>query len=561
MNNLNFQQQISREKLDRLKKKLKISDVLCQLLINRGIETYSQAKEFFRPQLSMLHDPFLIKDMEKAINKINNIIKENKKIRIYGDYDVDGTTSVSMLYDFFLNQKVNCDYYVNDREKEGYGMSFLGIDDAIKKNVNLIITIDCGTSSHKVIEYAYKRNIEVIICDHHEPSHILPKAFALLNNKLSTSNYPFSELCACAVGFKLIHGFVLKNNLDEKIAASYLDYVSIATISDIVPIEKENRVLAKLGLDIINNGKSVFSYFMGKNHSKKITSSDILFQIAPKINSAGRMAHAKIAIDLILTRNSNDFKKKLEFLESLNNKRKIEQDKTLREARTLIDHNKKSIIIFRESWNKGLIGIIASRLLEEFSKPTIVFTKYNNKYFGSARSMKGVNIYNELKKCKELIFQFGGHEFAAGLVIEENKFLNFVKLFESQLYINSDSLYSNLFLFESEIDFGQITPSFMKILFQFEPYGPHNPEPVFKSNNVFVQDLKYIGLNKEHVSLTLFQQNDPTLFFKGIIFKKAKLLKSINPLKSIDICYKIKENFWRDVKSIKLEIVDLNQNN
>ena len=543
-------------KTNKLQKELKIHPVLCQLLVQRGFDTYEKAKNFFRLSLNQLHNPFLMHGMDKAVERIEKAIQENQKILIYGDYDVDGTTSVSLVYSYFSNFYNNIDYYVPDRHSEGYGISFKGIDYAEDNNIPLIIALDCGTKAIDKVAYANKKNIDFIICDHHTPGAKLPECVALLNPKQKDCIYPFDELSGCGIGFKLCQAYGEKYNINKQILYNQLDFVCISIACDIVPINGENRILAKFGLDKLNNNpnKGVKQIVDILNYDKKLSISDVVFKIGPRINAAGRVSHAKEAVAVLLGKDAS------KILQVKNTERQELDKNTTLEALLMLEKpeykNRVSTVVYNRHWHKGVIGIVASRLIETYYKPTIVFTKSNNMLTASARSVKDFNIYDAINECKEYLVNFGGHFYAAGLTIKEEDYEAFSLKFEDVVKKNiTEEQKIPLIEIDAELRFAHITNSFMNILKQFSPFGPKNMKPVFITKNVVNSGWsKNVGKEDAHIKIHLkdelgFQAN-------GIAFNMGEKMQIIKD-GPIDICYTIEENEWNGRVNLQMMVKDI----
>ena len=548
-----------------LSKELNISKAICALLVSREIDTFEKAKTFFRPQLSMLHDPFLMKDMDKAVQRISTAISGNESIRVYGDYDVDGTTSVSLMYSFLKSQKAKCDYYIPDRYNEGYGISYLGIDDAIEKGFSLMITLDCGVKAIEKIAYAQSKGLDIIVCDHHRPGEVLPNAFAVLDPKRSDCDYPFKELCGCGVGFKLMQAYLKHHKLNEEIALEYLDYVAVAIGADIVPIVGENRVLAFYGLKLLNAKPRMGMLALMKEHKRigEMTITDVVFTIAPRINAAGRMKHAHNAVRLLIEENEAEAIKSANEIEEFNTDRRTQDQRIAKEALAQIIVNKEedraSTVVYQADWHKGVIGIVASRLIETFYRPTVIFTKSGDKLAASVRSVKGFDVYEALESCKEHIEQFGGHMYAAGLTLKEENYEAFKMAFEK---VVSETLQEDhkteVLEIDSELDFADITSGFNNILKQFEPFGPENMAPLFSTKNVLDKGYsRAVGGENEHLKLHMCTEKERLSEVNGIAFKLGKHASYVSKGLAFDICYAIQENVWNGKTSLQLGVKDL----
>lgn len=549
-------------KVKRLAEVLSIDAVTAGLLVQRGIETYEEAKTFFRPMLSDLHDPFLMKDMDKAVARIEQAIEAGENILVFGDYDVDGTTAVSLMSSYLRSYYPNVATYIPDRYNEGYGVSFAGIDFADDNGFTLIIALDCGIKSIDKVEYAKEKGIDFIICDHHRPGDELPDAVAVLDPKREDCEYPYDELCGCGVGFKLIQALSGRRGLTIQNLVPYLDLVATAIAADIVPITGENRVLAKFGLDVINTFPRPGIKALIQNVKKKtLTISDVVFVIAPRINAAGRIKHGNHAVELLTEFSLEQAEEFASQIEGLNADRK-DLDKqitaeALRQIDTNNDHDKFTTVVYQENWHKGVIGIVASRLIETYYRPTLVFTKSGDKLAASARSVKDFDVYNALEACAEHIEQFGGHMYAAGLTLKEEQYPLFRQKFEEvvQQTIHSDLLIPEVTI-DAEIDFIDITPKFNRLLKQFEPFGPGNMSPVFMTRNI--KDTGYgkaIGSDETHLRLFLRQGEEGG--YAAIGFGLAKKMDVACKGQPFDAAYSIDENEWNGEVSIQLILRDI----
>lgn len=546
-----------------LQSTLGIHPVLCKLLVQRGVKTFDEARTFFRPSLEQLHDPFLMKNMDKAISRIEKAFGNGEKILIYGDYDVDGTTSVALVYSFFRTiYPTNIDYYIPNRYTEGYGISTAGIDYAKEKNITLIIALDCGIKSIDKIDYANSLNIDFIICDHHLPGDEVPKAHAVLDPKQIDCNYPFKELSGCGIGFKLIQAYSQKNNLPLAELENYLDLVTVSIASDIVPITGENRVLAHFGLKKINTNPSKGLKALKEICAvkKDMSISDIVFVLGPRINAAGRMDDAKHAVRLLLAETSENANSGADILNKKNVERREHDLTTTEEALAMLDdveeqQNKKSTVLYQPHWHKGVIGIVASRLMDSFYRPTIILTKSNGHVAGSARSVHGFNIYEAIKECSDLLDQYGGHFFAAGLTMQEENVEAFTKKFEEVVSrtITEDSLTPEI-LIDAEIELEDLTQKFYNIAAQFSPFGPDNMKPVFVTRHVTDSGFSRI-VGQHHIKMAIKKKN--SVIINGIAFGMHEKIKLMSEKKEFDICYTIEENEWNGQKKLEINVRDL----
>lgn len=540
---------------------LSVSDGIASLLIQRGIRNFEQSKTFFRPSLDDLHDPFLMKDMQKAVNRIQAAIQNNERILVYGDYDVDGTTSVALLFSFLTEIYPYVATYIPDRYKEGYGVSFAGIDYAHQHNYSLIIALDCGIKAIDKVAYAKEKGIDFVICDHHRPGTEVPNAVAVLDPKQEDCLYPYKELCGCGVGFKLIQALAGTNGKTIEDLLPYLDFVATAIGADIVPITGENRVLAYHGLIQINdNPRPGFKALMS-NLDQKLSMTDVIFKIAPRINAAGRMEHGSYAVELLVEKQLSKAKSMAEGIETFNSSRK-ELDKEITEAALdQILKNKEEThftsVVYDPTWHKGVIGIVASRLTENYYRPTLVFTKSGDKLAASARSIKGFDVYNALEACADCLEQFGGHMYAAGLTMLPEQFLPFKEKFEKIVSLSIDKrLLIPEIKADLKIDFNDITPKFYRLLKQFAPFGPGNSLPVFLSQNLRdAGESKCVGQDSSHLRLCVAQSDG--VIFEGIGFNLGDKLALVKSGQPIDILYTIDENHFRGQTTLQLKVKDI----
>lgn len=556
-----IKENVDNEFVSTLSKELNISPILSSMLVKRDIKTFDQAKTFFRPNFEMLHDPFLMKDMSIAVERIQKAVEKKESIMIFGDYDVDGTSSVALLSLYLESLGLCVTKYLPDRKNEGYGISINAIDNALKKKQKLIIALDCGIKAHKQVEYAKKKGIEFIICDHHNTEKNIPKALAVLNPKRKDCGYPYKELCGCGVGFKLVQAIESRHSNDNQII-NYLDLVALAIAADVVPLTGENRVLAFIGLQIINsNPKLGIHCLLKKNIKKEYTISDLMYYVGPRINAAGRIKHASLALELLMCNEINSAEKLALEIDELNtSRREIEKDITNQAIDQVENSSKKlnSIVVFDSDWNKGVIGIVASRLVDKYYKPSIVFCESSEGFLtASARSIKGLDLYSVISQCKEYIDQFGGHKYAAGLTIKKENLEGFKKRFEN---IVSQTIDNNVFeqelLIESKINLSEITPKFFRILKQFEPFGPGNKSPVFLSENLQIKGKPLeLGKEKEHIKLNLTQDNKNS--YSSIGFWFSNKFNNLENKENFSAVFNIDENNWKDRSSIQLKLKDL----
>lgn len=537
------------------------SSIIVQLLLQRGITNFEDARKFFRPSLENLHNPFQMKDMKKAVERIQKAINNHEKILIYGDYDVDGTTAVSLVYLFLTEFYPNVTYYQPDRYKEGYGVSYQGIYFAADNEISLIITLDCGIKDAEKIAYAREKSIDVIVCDHHLTGENLPQAYAILNPKQPDCPYPYKELCGCGVGFKLVQALCETWQIDNSHAFKYLDLVAVATAADIVPITGENRILCYYGIEQINRSESETFALFRKKDFQPLDLSDLVFTIAPRINAAGRIKHAHYAVEFLTEKNNYKKLKLFEKIDDWNTQRKNLDAQTTQEAIAQIIENQEennfTSVVFNENWHKGVIGIVASKLIENFYRPTFVFTKSGNKIAGSVRSVRGFDVYKALESASEFIEQFGGHKYAAGLTIAPENFSSFKNKIEKVVEQTiSESCKSPKIHIHTEISLSDITPNLLRLLKQFAPYGPENHTPVFVTKNVIDAGSLLIGKDKSHLKLKISDLNQE-VFLDGIAFSRGSDIDDVKSGKPFDIAYTIEENIWNGNKSIQLSIRDL----
>ncbi len=547
--------------IDSLARELNISTVLSSMLVKRGVTTFEQAKDFFRPNFEKLHDPFLMKDMIEATSRIKTAIEKKEKIMIFGDYDVDGTCSVALL-SMFLQSAAGLSVieYIPDRVSEGYGISFNAIDFAKSSEIKLIIALDCGIKAFKQVDYAKENNIEFIICDHHSPDDKIPNAIAILNPKRNDCSYPYKDLCGCGVGFKLIQGINTSLSLNKDLIY-YLDLVSLAIAADVVPLTGENRIMSFLGLQIINSNPKPGLYSLLKLKPKKeYIISDLMFHVAPRINAAGRINHANKALKLIMSNNQQESDQLSNELELLNSKRKLLEKEMTEEAFNQAEQskNKSSIVVYSSNWNKGVIGIVASRLVDKFYKPTAVFTDSSNGMLSaSLRSIKEIDLNVVLESCSHILEQHGGHKYAAGLVIKNENLQMFKEVFESAVEnSHKEKVIEQELNIESIINFDQITPKFFRILKQFEPFGTGNRAPIFLTENISLKGKPFeLGKDKEHIKLNLTQ--DKKTVFSSIGFWFTSKFSLLENKSNFSAAYTIEENNWKDRTTIQLNLKDL----
>lgn len=537
-----------------LSEELDMSPILCGLLIKRGITTVADAKNFFRPKLSGLHDPFLMNDMDVAVKRLNKALGRKERILVYGDYDVDGTTAVALVYKFLQQFSSNIDYYIPDRNEDGYGISKRGIDYAHSTDVKLIIVLDCGIKAVEEIAYAKSKGIDFIVCDHHVPDEELPCAVAILNPKRIDSTYPYPHLSGCGVGFKFMQAFAIDNGIPAEQLYSLLDLVAVSIASDLVPIMGENRILAYHGLKQLNHGASTglkaIIQVCGLR-DKEISINDIIFKIGPRINASGRIQRGKVAVDLLI---ENNLRTALEMSEQINeyNEARKDLDKSMTEEANNIVENlenfneKRAIVIFNEDWHRGVIGIVASRLTEVYHRPAVVITCTGDVATGSARSVTGFDVYKAIENCRSLLDNFGGHTYAAGFSLKVENIEEFARCFEE--YVTSNILPEQtdpIIEIETELSFNDITRRFFNDLKKFAPHGPDNPKPIFCTRNVFDYGTsKVVGRKQEHIKLELVD-NKSNKILNGIAFGQSARAKYIKSKQSFDICYTLEDNTYK----------------
>ena len=555
-----------RSDIDKLVYELNINYVLANLLVQRDIRTFDQAREFFRPSLENLHNPFLMKDMEAAANRIVEAIERKEKILIYGDYDVDGTTSVALTYSFLKNYYDNIDYYIPDRYTEGYGISTKGIDYAATRKVGLIIALDCGIKAVEKIDYAKKKSIDFIICDHHTPGDKLPDAVAVLDPKRADCEYPYKELSGCGVGFKLLQAYSAKNNISFDELLEYIDLVAVSIASDIVPITGENRILTYFGLKKLEEspctGLKAIKCISGIE-DRPLTVEDVVFRIGPRINAAGRMESGKQAVDLLISQNADEAFVLCDKINTHNQtRRNIDKNITeeaIKEIEKLGENFKYSHVLYNPTWHKGVVGIVASRLIESYYKPTIVLTESNGFATGSARSVDGFDLYEAINECSELLESFGGHMYAAGLTLKKENVQALRERFE---LIVSEKITPEQQIpqidIDAELNFSNITDKFYRILKQFEPFGPGNMNPVFFAENVSDNGQgRKVGAGGEHLKLNLIQEENPFNDIPAIAFGQGHKFEKTTQGNTFDIAYTITENHFRGQTTIQLNIKDI----
>lgn len=568
-NKWNYQPPTNEEILlrDKLAEELELSPVISLLLVRRGLTSTEAIRKYFKPNLEDLEDPFLMPDMDKAVQRLNHALGHKEKILIYGDYDVDGTTAVALVYKYLRPFTSNLDYYIPDRYDEGYGISRKGIDYAYERGVSLIISLDCGIKAIDKIEYAKQKGIDFIICDHHMPDEVLPDAVAVLDAKREDSAYPYEHLSGCGVGFKFMQAFALDNGFPFSDLEKLLELTAVSIASDIVPITGENRILAYYGLRQINNNPS----FGIKGiidicglAGKEITISDIVFKIGPRLNASGRMMNGKEAVDLLLAKDSVTARKKSESINHYNEERRELDKKITDEANAVIEgfekqEDKKAIIVYNPEWHKGVIGIVASRLTEKYYRPAVVLTKSSELITGSARSVTGFDIYKAVENCRDLLENFGGHTYAAGLSLKEENLEAFKERFQQ---IAAEEIIPEQMVPQIDIDafldLKEISPKFMSDLKKMSPFGPENQKPIFCTREV--QDYgtsKLVGRDQEHIKLEIIDSKSASSPIHGIAFGMSQYNAHIKQMKPFDICYTIEENTYNGNTTLQLQIKDI----
>ena len=548
--------------------KLNMSPILAQLLIRRGITTESAAKRFFRPQLADLINPFLMKDMDVAVDRLNDAMGRKERILVYGDYDVDGCTAVALVYKFLQQFYSNVDYYIPDRYDEGYGVSKKGLEYARETGVKLIIILDCGIKAIKEIAYAKTLGIDFIICDHHVPDEVMPDAVAILNPKREDDSFPFKHLCGCGVGFKFMQAFAKNNGIPFSRLIPLLDFCAVSIAADIVPVVDENRILAYHGLKQLNINPSIglkaIIDICGLN-GREISMSDIVFKIGPRINASGRMENGKKSVDLLVEKDFPTALKMAQHINEYNEQRKDIDKQMTEEANQIVSKldsmkHRSSIVLYDEHWKKGVIGIVASRLTEMYFRPTVVLTRDGDLATGSARSVTGFNIYSAIKDCRDLLINFGGHTYAAGLTLQWADVPQFRKRFQHYVeeHIQPEQVEANLDI-DAQIDFKDITKKLHNDLKKFAPFGPLNPKPVFSTLNVYDYGTsKVVGRDQEHIKLELVDSKSPTVV-NGIAFGQSESVRYIKSKRGFDIAYTIEENIFKR-NAVQLQIEDIRPN-
>ena len=545
---------------------LGVSESLANLMVQRNITSADEAHTFFNPSLDYLHDPFLMKDMNIAVDRISIAVKKNEKILVYGDYDVDGTTAVALMYSFLKDQYSNVEYYIPDRYKEGYGVSIQGLDFAYQNNCKVVITLDCGIKAVEKVKYARTKGLDVIICDHHYPGDEIPKALAVLDPKQPSCSYPYKELSGCGVGFKLIHAYSRVHGIPFSKISHFLDLVAVSIASDIVPLTGENRIMAYFGLKRLNESPrtGLKEIIRESEVSRALTIEDVVFKIGPRINAAGRMETGSKAVDLLV---SSDTRLATGISKEINNfnieRRNVDRIITTEAMRMISEDqrtvNSRTTVLYNPTWKKGVIGIVASRLIETYYRPTVILTESNGFATGSARSVQGYDLYQAIEACSDLLESFGGHMYAAGLTMKKDNIQAFMERFEQ--YVNStiteDQLVPRIFI-DTELSFSEINEDFFKTMSQFQPFGPENMSPVFVSRNVCDSGSgRMVGSSGEHLKLDLCQESTGQKSFSAIAFSQANHFEYIKGGNPFDICYSLEMNEFRGNRNLQLNIRDI----
>ena len=553
-----------------LSSELGVDPVLAELLVQRGVCTFEQARSFFRPSLDDLHDPFLMTDMDKAVERVHQAVAAGEKILVYGDYDVDGTTAVSLVYSFLRRLTRRIDFYIPERYDEGYGVSYKGIDWASENGFGLIITLDCGIKANEKVEYARERGIDMIICDHHLPENELPKAVAVLDPKREDCHYPFDDLSGCGVGFKLVQAYSQKYDIPFETLIPLLDLLVVSIASDLVSVTDENRVLAHFGLKQLNShpreGLSAMIQLAALEPGH-LTIDDIVFKIGPRINAAGRMESGRIAVELLTASDVREAIRIGNEINEHNNERKNIDRRITQEALEMVESGRclssgKATIVYNPEWHKGVVGIVASRLVEAYYKPTIVFTKSQGGLItGSARSVHGFDLYDAIESCADLLENFGGHLYAAGLTLKEENIPAFCQRIEKHISGTIiPEMETPVVDIDAMLNFSQITPKFLRILKQFQPFGPGNAAPVFRTDNVYDNGMgRKVGAEGGHLKLELIQESHPYHHISAIAFNMADYFDHIKAGNPIDVCYSIVENYYRGTSNTQLRVKDLHE--
>jgi len=559
---------VDADNVRQLSSELGVDPVLAELLVQRGVCTFEQARSFFRPSLDNLHDPFLMTDMDKAVERVHEAVSSGEKILVYGDYDVDGTTAVSLVYSFLRRLTRNLDFYIPERYDEGYGVSYKGIDWAAENSFNLIITLDCGIKANEKVEYARERGIDMIICDHHLPENELPKAVAVLDPKREDCFYPFDDLSGCGVGFKLVQAYSQRYGIPFETLIPLMDLLVVSIASDLVSVVGENRILAHYGLKQLNSnpreGLMAMIQLSGLEPGH-LTIDDIVFKIGPRINAAGRMESGRIAVELLTASDVQEAVRIGNEINEHNNERKNIDRRITQEALEMVESGAslssgKATIVYNPQWHKGVVGIVASRLVEAYYKPTIVFTmSQGGLVTGSARSVHGFDLYDAIESCADLLENFGGHLYAAGLTLKEENLEEFCRRIEKHISGKIiPEMQTPVVDIDAMLNFSQITPKFLRILKQFQPFGPGNAAPVFRTDHVYDNGMgRKVGAEGGHLKLELIQESHPYHHISAIAFNMADYFEHIKAGNPIDVCYSIVENYYRGTSSTQLRVRDL----
>ncbi len=558
------------ENVSQLSSELGVDPVLAELLVQRGIRTFDEARSFFRPSLDDLYDPFLMADMDKAVERVHDAVKGGEKILVYGDYDVDGTTAVSLVYSFLRRLTANVDFYIPERYDEGYGVSYKGIDWATDNGFSLIITLDCGIKANDKVDYAAGKGVDMIICDHHLPENELPKAVAVLDPKRDDCNYPFDDLSGCGVGFKLVQAYSMRYDIPFESLVPLMDLLVVSIASDLVSITDENRILAHYGLRQLNSnpreGLAAMIQLSGLE-PMHLTIDDIVFKIGPRINAAGRMETGRIAVELLTASDARTAVRIGSEINEHNNERKNIDRRITQEALEMVESGKclssdNATIVYNPDWHKGVVGIVASRLVEAFYRPTIVFTRSQEGLVtGSARSVHGFDLYDAIESCSDLLENFGGHLYAAGLTLKEENLPVFCERIEKAISGRIiPEMQTPVVEVDAVLNFAQITPKFLRILKQFQPFGPGNNAPVFRTDNVYDNGMgRKVGAEGGHLKLELIQESHPYHHISSIAFNMACYFEHIKAGNPVDVCYSIVENYYRGTSNTQLRIKDIRE--
>lgn len=558
-----------RETISRLSAELGIDPILARLLEQRGIKTFEEARRFFRPSLSSLHDPFMMKDMDVAVDRLEKAVKGGEKILVYGDYDVDGTTAVALVYLFLSRLTDKTGFYIPDRYDEGYGVSSKGIDWAAENGFSLIITLDCGIKAIDKVNYAASRGIDMIICDHHLPEDTIPDAVAVLDPKREDCGYPFDDLSGCGVGFKLVQAYSQRNGIPDEEIFPFLDLLVVSIASDLVTVVGENRVLAYYGLKQLNeNPRKGLTAIIAQSNLEPghVSIDDIVFKIGPRINAAGRMESGRLAVNLLTARDDVTAELVAKQINDSNNERKNIDRETTKEALDMVEQGRclakeNATIVYNPDWNKGVVGIVASRLVEAFYKPTFVLTKSNGLVTGSARSIRGFDLYSSIEQCADLLENYGGHIYAAGLAMKEENLEEFARRIDRFVGEHkSDDMSVPAIDVDAELPFARITPKFFRILKQFQPFGPGNNSPVFVTEDVYDNGSgRKVGPAGQHLKLELIEEDQPYNHISAIGFNMSSSFEHIKAGNPIDVCYTIVENYYRGTSNLQLRLKDLRE--